>query len=308
MCVQTGEFDRHDTVAEAGEVRALIDGLGIPGIIDVHTHFMPDSVLRKVWHYFDRVGERAAPWPITYRHQEDVRLAALRGFGVQTFSSLVYPHKPEMAAWLNGWAAEFADRTLDCLRTATFYPEPSAAQYVPAALADGAQIFKSHIQVGAYDPRDPLLEPVWSALEAAGTPVIIHAGSGPEPGPYTGIAPIAEVLDRHPELVAVIAHLGMPEYREFLDLAERHPNVHLDTTMAFTGYVEAMHPFPVTERARLRALGERIVFGSDFPNIPYRYLDAVRSIIDLDLGDDWAAGVLYGNGARLFGPPRGARG
>ena len=127
MCVQTGALEDHDTAAEAGEVRALIDGLGIPGIIDVHTHFMPDSVLRKVWHYFDRVGERAAPWPITYRHQEDVRLAALRGFGVQTFSSLVYPHKPEMAAWLNGWAAEFADRTLDCLRTATFYPEPSAA-------------------------------------------------------------------------------------------------------------------------------------------------------------------------------------
>ncbi|MEU2529302.1 amidohydrolase, partial [Streptomyces sp. NPDC013087] len=28
-------------------------GLGLPGIIDVHTHFMPERVLSKVWAYFD---------------------------------------------------------------------------------------------------------------------------------------------------------------------------------------------------------------------------------------------------------------
>lgn len=292
--------DHPDTVAEADRIHAVIDELGIPGIVDVHTHFMPDRVMRKVWHYFDGVAERAAPWPITYRHDEDVRLATLRSFGVQTFSSLVYPHKPDMAHWLNTWAAEFADRTPDCLRSATFYPEPEAARYVPAALDAGTRIFKSHIQVGAYDPRDPLLDPVWSALEATGTPIIIHAGSGPEPGPYTGPAPVAQVLERHPALRLVIAHMGMPEYGGFFDLAQRYPNVHLDTTMAFTGFAEAMFPFPQSERARLLELGERIVFGSDFPNIPYRYIDAITALIDLDLGDDWLAGVLYRNGRRLF--------
>lgn len=290
-----------DTADEAARLHEVCDVLGVPGIIDVHTHFMPESVMRKVWKYFDAAAERAIAWPITYRHDEQVRLELLRGFGVQSFSSLVYPHKPEMAQWLNRWAAGFADRTPDCLRSATFYPEPEAASYVADALADGVRIFKSHIQVGAYDPLDPLLEPVWSQLEESGTPIVIHAGSGPEPGRYTGPARIANLLARHPGLVLVIAHMGMPEYAEFLDLAERYRSVHLDTTMAFTDFSESMFPFPADQRGRLVELGDRIVFGSDFPNIPYAYIHAVEALIGLGLGDDWVAGVLYRNGARLFG-------
>ena len=61
---------------------------------------------------------------------------------------MVYPHKPEMAAWLNGWAADFAARTPDCLHTATFFPEESAGEYVGAAIEAGARVFKAHIQVG----------------------------------------------------------------------------------------------------------------------------------------------------------------
>jgi predicted TIM-barrel fold metal-dependent hydrolase len=70
--------------------------------------------------------------------------------------------------------------------------------------------------------------------------------------------------------------------------------------MAFTGFAEAMFPFPDAERARLLELGDRIVFGSDFPNIPYRYSEAIQALIDLDLGDRWLSGVLYRNGRRLF--------
>ena len=67
-----------------------------------------------------------------------------------------------MAAWLNEWAAEFAAATPDCLHTATFYPEPDAAEYVRAAIGRGTRIFKAHIQVGDYDPADPLLDDVWA--------------------------------------------------------------------------------------------------------------------------------------------------
>ena len=27
--------------------------LGLPGLIDVHTHFMPEPVMNAVWRYFD---------------------------------------------------------------------------------------------------------------------------------------------------------------------------------------------------------------------------------------------------------------
>lgn len=276
--------------------------LGLPGIIDVHTHFMPERVMRKVWAYFDSAGPLTGrPWPITYRDDEAVRLKTLRGFGVRAFSSLVYPHKPRMAEWLNGWTAEFAARVPDCLHTATFYPEPEAAAYVDVALSEGARIFKAHIQVGDYDPRNPLLDPVWGALEDTGAPVIVHCGSGPAPGTFTGPGPIAEVLRRFPRLRLIVAHMGMPEYTEFFELAERYRNVLLDTTMVFTDFTEEDVPFPSADRARLRDLSERILFGSDFPNIPHPYHHAVAALERLDLGDEWLRAVCYGNAATLFG-------
>ncbi|HET6858981.1 MAG TPA: amidohydrolase family protein [Streptomyces sp.] len=278
------------------------EGLGLPGIIDVHTHFMPDRVLKKVWAYFDAVGPlTGAKWPIAYRHEEDERLALLREFGVRHFTSMIYPHKPGMAAWLNGWAADFAARTPDCLHTATLFPEEGVEAYVREAVESGARVFKSHVQVGAYDPNDALLDPVWGLLAEAGIPVVMHCGSGPVPGKHTGPEPAGRLLARHPRLRLVVAHMGMPEYTDFFDLAERYDEVRLDTTMAFTDFSERRTPFPAGELGRLADLGDRILLGTDFPNIPYGYGHQLEALERLGLGDDWLRAVCYRNAARLFG-------
>lgn len=290
-------------VDEAAAVRRYASDLGLPGLIDVHTHFMPTPVMDRVWQYFQRGGELIGrPWPIAYRDDEAARLRRLREFGVLAFSSMVYPHKPDMAAWLNDWARDFARVTPGCLQTATFFPEPSAAFYVPAAIEAGARIFKAHVQVGGYDPRDPLLDPVWGVLAEAGIPVVIHAGSGPVPGRHTGPEPIAEVLGRFPGLVPVFAHMGLPDYTAFLDLVAAHPRAYLDTTMAFTDFAEDIAPFPTDARPRLSDLADRILLGTDYPNIPYPYLHALDALARLDLGDPWLRGVLHDNARGLLGP------
>jgi len=284
------------------EVPALWRGLGLPGLIDVHVHFMPQNVMDKVWAYFDSAGPlTGSPWPITYRTQEADRLARLRAMGVRAFPSMVYPHRPDMAEWLNAWAHEFALLHDDVVQTATFYPEPTAPAYVAQALADGARLFKVHVQVGAYDPRDPLLEDVWGLLADAAVPAVVHCGSGPTPGAFTGPEVFAEVLRRHRSLTAVIAHMGMPEYAEFLALARAYPRVHLDTTMAFTDFTQARMPFPSELRPQLVELGERILLGSDFPNTPYPYAHQLEALQRLELGEDWLRAVLHDNGARLLG-------
>ena len=294
-------------MTQDADVPALWQGLGLPGLVDLHVHFMPKNVLDKVWAYFDAAGPlTGTPWPIEYRTDEADRLARLRGFGVRAFPSLLYPHRPQMAAWLNAWAADFADQHPDVLRTATFFPEPEAAAYVRDALDRGARVFKAHVQVGAYDPRDPLLDDVWGQLAEAGAPVVVHCGGGPVPGPFTGPGPFGEVLERHPRLTAVVAHMGMPEYAEFLDLAGRFAEVRLDTTMAFTDFTEQRMPFPPDLRPRLLDLGERVVLGTDFPNTPYRYGHQLDALVRLELGDDWLRGVLHDNGARLLGLPGSA--
>ncbi|GHB58818.1 amidohydrolase [Streptomyces xanthochromogenes] len=287
-------------------VRAFWGRLGVPGLVDVHTHFMPERVLNKVWEYFDSAGELVGgvEWPITYREDEAERVRLLREeFGVLAFTSMIYPHKARMAEWLNGWSVGFAARTPGCLHTSTFFPEPGAAGYVRDALDAGARIFKSHVQVGGYDPGDPLLDPVWGLLAEAEVPVVIHCGSGPAPGKFTGPGPVGRVLARHPRLRLVVAHMGMPEYADFLGLAETYGEVRLDTTMAFTDFSERSAPFPAGGLGRLRDLGDRVLFGSDFPNIPYPYLHQLEALERLGLGDEWLRAVCHDNAARLFGLP-----
>lgn len=287
---------------EAAAVCALWSELGLPGIVDVHTHFMPKRVMDKVWQYFDAAGPLVGrEWPIAYRLEESQRVETLRQFGVRQFTSLLYPHKPDMAAWLNQWAREFARNTPDCLPTATFYPEPEAAGYVGRAISDGVRVFKVHVQVGAFEPNDALLEPVWGLIEEEGIPVVIHCGSGPAPGDFTGPEPIRRLLRRHPRLRLIVAHMGMPEYGDFLDIAAQYEQVRLDTTMVFTGFAEETMPYPADQLARLPEFGDRILFGSDFPNIPYPYLEAIHVLTELPgIDDDWVRKVLYRNAADLF--------
>ena len=276
----------------------------MPGLIDVHVHFMPDNVLAKVWAFFTegRAGDR---WPIEYQLPEPRRLALLRAFGVRRFGALLYPHKPDMAAWLNDWAAQFAARTPDALHTATFFPEPGAAGYVARAIADGARLFKAHVQVGGYDPRDELLDPVWGLLAEAGVPVVVHCGSGPHPGAYTGPGPVSQVLARHPGLVLVVAHLGAPEYGEFLDLAERYEGVYLDTTMAFTTFMNAIAPFPAALTPRLAALGRQYRPRQRLPQHPLPLPDPADRTGPAGPGRRLAARRLL---PQRGGPARPARG
>jgi uncharacterized protein len=157
------------------------------------------------------------------------------------------------------------------------------------------------VQVGGFDPNDPLLDDVWGLLAETGIPVVTHCGSGPVPGAHTGPGPIAALLARHPRLPLVVAHLGMPEYAQFLGLAERYDRVLLDTTMAFTAFVEAGAPFPRAELPRLEALGDRVLLGTDFPNIPYSYAHALESLEQAGLSTAWLRAVCHDNAATLFG-------
>jgi len=288
-------------MSDLEEIPATWRQLGLPGLADVHVHFLPEPVMCRVWEHFASAGPLIGrEWPIRYEWDDERRVRHLGAMGVRHFTALPYAHRPGIAGYLNDWAADFARRTPGCLASATFYPEPEAATYVPELLAAGTEVFKVHVQVGDFDPRDPLLDPVWEALAEAGTPVIVHAGSGPVANAHTGPGPMADVLARHPGLTAIIAHLGAPEYGDFVALAEKYERVHLDTTMAFTQFFEEMAAFPRELLPRLHDLGEKVLLGSDFPNIPYAYAEQVSALVDLGLGEDWLRGVLWHNMVRLF--------
>jgi uncharacterized protein len=289
---------------EDADVPAFYRALGVPGLADVHVHFLPPRMLRRVWKYFDEAGPLiGTTWPIRYRWPDEQRVAHLRGLGVRMFSALAYAHRRDMAADLNSWTLEFARSTPGCLPSATFYPEPGVLGYVAQALDDGARLFKIHLQVGGFGPDDPLLAPVWGLLAEAAVPVVIHAGQAPVATAHTGPGPFAALMARHPALTAIVAHLGAPDYEAFLRLAENHERVALDTTMAFTPFFERFGPFPPEALPRLRALGlaGKVLLGSDFPNIPHAYASQLAALAGLGLGEPWLRAVCWDNATRMFG-------
>jgi predicted TIM-barrel fold metal-dependent hydrolase len=284
------------------DVPAYWRALGLPGLADIHVHFHPPEVLAKIWAYFDEAETHyGMPWTIQYRRDQAERLDTARRLGLKVIPSLTYAHRAGMARWLNDWCSDFAARVPDALHSATFFPEASAATDVRDALSAGARLFKVHIQVGGFSPLDPLLDQAWAVLADARVPVVIHAGSAPRPGEFTGPEPVAALLRRHPDLVLVVAHLGMSEYHAFADLAEAYDGVHLDTTMAGTDFADRFAPLPWDYVPRLGTLRHKVVLGSDFPNIPYPYAHQLEALDGLGLGDDWMRAVLWENGARLLG-------
>jgi predicted TIM-barrel fold metal-dependent hydrolase len=290
-----------EPLTDAG-VPAWAEALGLPGLYDIHVHFLPPPVMTKVWEQFDTAGPLIGrKWPIEYRGSDAERVARLRALGVRRFSALPYAHRPGIAEYLNDWAAGFAADVPECLSSATFFPEPSAAAYVAERVEAGTEVFKVHVQVGDFDLCDPLLDDVWSRIADVGTPVVIHAGSGPVANAHTGPAPVRELVRRHPALRAVLAHMGAPEYVEFLELAETHDSVYLDTTMVFTEFFDRMAPYPPDLLPRVAALADRVLLGSDFPNIPYPYAHQVEALDRLGLGEDWLRKVCWENAQALVG-------
>lgn len=285
---------------DAADVVDFWRGLGLPGLIDVHVHFLPPNIQRAVWAVFDAAGPKIGrAWPIRYRESHDERVEILRSFGVRRFSTLPYAHKPGVATYLNDWSRTFATQAPEIVRSATFYPEAEAAAYVADEIADGVEIFKIHLQVGEFHLDNPLLDNVWGMLSDAALPVVAHAGSGPVGNEFTGPDSMARLLARHPRLCLVVAHMGAPEYEPFLELAEIYERVHLDTTMVFTDFFG--EPYPADLLPRLRDLEPKILLGSDFPTIPYPYAHQLEGLARLDLGDDWLRSVCWQNGVRLLG-------
>src|SRR5699024_11122092 len=121
-----------------------------------------------------------------------------------------------------------------------------------------------------------------------------------------GLEVFEGVLERHPRLVAVLAHAGMPEYVTALRLAARYPRVYLDTTMVGVEFTERLAPLPPDWSRQLVAVSDRIVFGTDFPNIPYSYDNQLRAIAgwaesEDALGETFLRSVLHDTPNKLLG-------
>jgi len=270
--------------------------------VDAHTHLHPPRLFAAIRRWFDEHTD----WNLRGPTEPAAVAAALRAAGVDRFVFFSYAHRPGMARDLNRWLRDAAAGLPDGLPLGTVH----AADEDPAAIAEeacgrfGFGGLKLHIQVQGFYPDDPRLTPVYERLAALGRVLVIHVGTGPHPSPFTGLVRFARVLERHPALRAVVCHMGAFETRLALALLDRFPHLYLDTTMALTA---ASSPYTgidpaVVQDEDLVRHADRIVFGSDFPNLPYAYEEERRGLWARDLPLSVYRRIFHDNARALFWP------
>jgi predicted TIM-barrel fold metal-dependent hydrolase len=273
---------------------------GLPPVVDAHVHLFPDGVFEAVWRWFEQYG-----WPIRYKLHTPAVLRFLLSRGVGHVVALHYAHKPGMARALNAYMAEVVRAEPRVLGLATVLPgEPGAVAILEEAFAAGLRGVKLHCHVQCFSPDAPELHEVYAACARAGRPLVMHAGREPasphykcDPYALCGAERVRRVLEDHPTLQLCVPHLGADEFDAYARLLERHDTLWLDTTMALADYF----PIPLPVRA-LQIRPERVLYGTDFPNLPYAWDREIRTILGLRLGAEVEAGVLGQNALRLYAP------
>lgn len=262
-------------------------------LVDAHCHIMPDRLMAAIRRFFDEhMGWGRLAYPGASK--EDV-VRAEREAGAARFWALPYAHKAGVAGAVNEWMASEVAPIPGALAAATFHPDDAELPALVARAFDGLglRIAKLHCSVGGFEADDPRLGPLWDVAAARGIPVVVHAGHHVNGRTAAHeLEPIERVARAHPQLRLVIAHAGLPDIAAALDLLERHPAVLADLTSAH----EWRYPMPV---ARLEALHERLLFGSDCPNTTSTIAESAAGLRRLGLGERAERAILGENARRL---------
>ncbi len=275
--------------------------------IDIHTHLHPERLFRAIRRWFAEHSD----WRFDSPTEPELVAAFLRDHGVERFVYFSYAHKAGIAREINAWLHGVRPRAPGGIPLGTIHPDdPDLMEAVDEALLGyGFHGFKFHINVQRFFPDDPRVLPVYQRLLDLNRLLLIHVGTAPWPNGFDGYPRFARVMDMFPNLKVVVAHMGSFETRRFFGLMERCPNLYLDTTMAFAP-IRHEHRKIDTRLNRISVPNDdllrwqdRIVFGSDFPNLPYPYEEERDALWLRDLPPAVYQKVFHDNAAVLLGLP-----
>lgn len=270
----------------------------LPPVVDAHVHVFERALFEAIWRWFDRWG-----WPIRYKLGADEVVAFLRARGLRGMVLLHYAHRPGIARRMNAFVAEVARRTPGAVGLATVHPDDEDPRAIlDEAIGAGLRGLKLHCHVQCFAPDEPRLAAIYEACVARDVPLVVHAGREPkspgyrcDPHALCSAARVEEVLRAYPSLRLCVPHLGADEFDAYQRLVTRFDNLWLDTTMVMGGYLPGEVPWRL-----VHARPERILYGTDFPNIPYAWDREVLVLARAGLSEEALAGVLAGNAAELF--------
>jgi predicted TIM-barrel fold metal-dependent hydrolase len=263
--------------------------------VDFHVHLFPDRL-------FDAIRRKFLAdygWNVLHPLYWRESLAYLRERGIGTVVYSNYAHRPGIARGLNDWNLDVLDETPNLCCFAAFHPEDGDGLAMAAALLDHPRIlgFKLQLLVQRFFPDDERLFPLYELVMERGKRLLFHVGTGPVGNEFVGIVPFRRLLARYPGLPAIIAHMGAIEYGAFGELLADHPRLYMDTAFSFLPRLGSMFDLGGDFLERYH---ERILYGSDFPNILFPREDEIDTLLNLNLSQEFYDAVFRDNGLRLI--------
>jgi predicted TIM-barrel fold metal-dependent hydrolase len=274
------------------------DQTAIP-VIDTHVHVFPQKLFLAVREWFETYA-----WKFHDQGTVDDLVGLQFENGAAGLVLMGYAHRPGAAEMINRTTGRLLRAFPHTAGLAAVHPEDDHPGDILKQAREefGLCGVKMHCHVMRRAPDDPLLFPIYEDLCAWQGILNIHAGREPAIDAYgvdvralSGAARVENVLKRFPEMKVIIPHLGFDEMDEFYNLLETYPNLYLDTTMILGGFFQVD-----VDRSKLIRHADRVLYGSDYPHIPYDMETEVRALLALDPGEGPLRQILHDNAKRLF--------
>lgn len=286
-----------------------------PRVVDAHVHLFEqaDDPIRdgyEIWEYGDHDGvafgtPRGTVEDLTTALGDPpVAHCIIVGMLAPEPGAATTP-APERLRSYNDWVLQAA--TTSPHLTALVAADPAAlggaagAAYLRECAERGARGIKIHPIVQGFAPTDRRLDPIYETCVELGLTVLSHSGQARGTAAVADPFAFAPVMERHPDLHLLLAHLGGASWRQVTPFAAAYPAVSFDLCeiIAWTGAPGAPS---ADELARLiRGIGsDRVLFGTDFPW--YELDHTVDQLMSLPhLSDEERRGILGENAIRRMG-------
>jgi len=268
-------------------------------MIDIHVHYFPQEVFKAIWKFFE--SKSKGLWNINYKLSGDELVQQLKSYGVERMTTLVYAHKKGIADFLNDYIFEEASKHKELIPFGTLFVGDGQCEKRSRKIFEDYAFYgiKLHPFVSKEQIDDKNFMPVYEMMQEKEKILVCHPGSGPTYKETDGADRLRNILQEFPNLKVVVAHCGAFEYGDYHSLADSYKHVYFDTAMNCVDTCVFENNCPGTEF--FEKYSDRILFGSDFPNIPYDYEEQRDALLAKGLGVEIEEKIFEGNARKLLG-------
>jgi predicted TIM-barrel fold metal-dependent hydrolase len=279
---------------------------------DVHTHFFPKKLSYAIWEYLE-----SHYWPVYLKDTaKNLAIKLVSDFRIKHFLILNYAHKPGIAHSLNEWTNSFCSSLQlkgIAIPFGTIHPgDTGKSEEMDRIFCDfGFAGIKLQLMVTDFYISDRRMKTVYDKIIEYDKVLFVHIGTFPSytnyfPGlkfqfPYTGVTHLERFMEEYPEMKVIVPHMGADEYEDMWKLIKKYPNLYFDTagiSVKNNSFIDDRMHF--INHEQLYEISDRILFGSDFPNIGWGYRNTVLGWLEREMDRPFYEKVFYKNASRFF--------